>query len=439
MSVISLADTVLPTTGHLAYSRALPYPPDSNVVEVQALNTEIGGGKPRRVLVVEPVFHVHSIVYWDACLRSIGFEDAQIVIACCISEQHQRDRALAWAAHHPRAELRLLEGEHLTLSNRIANWAAHHQSMVQVEAMLRNESFELVVYMMVDCVFPFLSLRVFRGKFRAHWAARISGLVFRDNGLREASPPTWKARLRAGFDRFMLGRATRSPAVRRLAFLDPWCAERARELFKSDLCIAGVDPIELRDPIPASNVARTRLGVPDDAFAVLLFGSFSERKGIVQMLEILRDTKLHRPLCIILGGPVAPEIRARFDVALAAVKKQHTVLWHDGFVPDESLPDYFAAPDVVLCAYKDFTGSSGILLHAAAFGKPALVSPGGVMADAVTRHGCGEVVDLGQPSTFIAALSRIAGLSEAERIALSECALGYARVNDARRYLSQFV
>jgi glycosyltransferase involved in cell wall biosynthesis len=396
-------------------------------------------GEIRRVLLVEPVFHVHALAYIEAALASVGFENARIVVATCITDPKHRERMAAFAAKHPRLELRLLDGHYETLTNRLANWRAHRGAMKQVEAMLRREQFDLVIYMMMDCILPFVAFSIFRRKYRAHWAARISGLVFRDNGLRPPTPPTFKARLRASFDRFVLDRAVHSPAVRKLAFLDPWCAARALERWPGTPCRAGVDAIKLREPVPDSAAARALLGVPEGAFAVLLFGSFSDRKGIVPTLEILRDTTLLRPLCVLLGGPVEPVLRGRFDTALNALKSRHTVRHYDGFVPDAELPDYFAAADTVICAYKDFTGSSGVLLHAASFGKPALVSPGGVMADAIERHRFGEIVHLEDPTTFNIALTKLSTLNKNERTALRERALSYARLNDSRRYLSQFL
>lgn len=396
-------------------------------------------GEIRRVLLVEPVFHVHALVHIEAALASVGFEKAEIVVATCITDPKHRERMAVFAAKHSRLELRLLDGNYETLTNRFANWRAHRSAMRQTEAMLRCEQFDMVVYMMMDCILPFVTFSIFRQEFRAHWAAGVSGLVFRDNGLRPPIPRTFKSRLRAFLDRFVLSRAMRSPAVRKLAFFDPWCAARAKELWPGARCCAGVDPIELREPAPDYIAARTRLGVPEGAFAVLLFGSFSDRKGIVPTLEILREIRLSRPLYVLLGGPVESALRGRFDTALNALKSCHTVRHHDGFVPDAELPDYFAAADTVICAYKDFTGSSGVLLHAASFGKPALVSPGGVMAEAVERHRFGEIVHLDEPATFYTALSKLSTLDESELTELQERAFGYARLNDSRLYLSQFI
>jgi glycosyltransferase involved in cell wall biosynthesis len=227
--------------------------------------------------------------------------------------------------------------------------------------------------------------------------------------------------------------------MRRLAFFDPACALLARARWGGEKIRAGVDPIFLPQDSGSVQQARARLGVPAEAFTVLLFGAFSERKGIVQMLDLLRETNLARPLHVLIGGSVDANIRPRFETALSALKTRHAVHYFDGFVPDAEMADYFSATDLVLCAYKDFTGSSGVLLHGAAHGKPALVSPGGVMADAVRCHDFGKIVHLDDADTFHMAIAHFANLDAGSLAELAERARGYARANDARRYLGQFI
>lgn len=376
-------------------------------------------------------------MFYSAAVASEGFEQAQIVIVTSSMNEKHRQQAEAFAAANPRVELRWLKTTVETINGRMHAWRVYRRAMREVEAMLRRETFDLVAYVMVDAALPFLGLPWFRREFSAHRRQYVSGIVFRDNGLRSVGT-SLKARAIAALDRWILGHALRSGGVRRLAFFDPVCADRARTLFGAGHINNSFVPIEIHPANPTE--ARQKLGLAPDDFVLLLFGAMSDRKGVAETLAHIAAASLPRERTIvILAGPVAADYRATYDAAVAEIAKCHRVLRHDYFVAEEDIPHYFSAADVVLCVYKNFNGSSGVLLHAASFGKPVLVSPGGVMADAIERHKFGEIVHLNDATSFSSALKRLAALDAPTRDALRERALGYARLNDSRRYLSQFL
>ena len=80
-----------------------------------------------------------------------------------------------------------------------------------------------------------------------------------------------------------------------------------------------------------------------------------------------------------------------------------------------------------------------VLLHSAIYGKPAIVSPGGAMEDAVRRYQFGEVVQLNDTAVFACAISKTANLTAEERVQLASRARKYGEVMDARRFMSQFL
>jgi glycosyltransferase involved in cell wall biosynthesis len=310
--------------------------------------------------------------------------------------------------------------------------------MRAIESLLRTESFDLVVYLYLDLVLIYFALPLFRPALRAHFQARSAGLVFRDNGLRRPVVKSNKSRLRSTLDRWLLGRALRSGGLSKVAFLDHWCADRARQLFGSEICGYGVDPVFFRPCDSAA--ARKQFGLKPNDFVFLFFGVMSDRKGVPESLALLRQADLPRDrTAVIVAGPTPPEERARLDPEVAATAQQYKVIRHDAYIEDADLPPFFAAADCVVCVYKDFTGSSSVLLHAGMFGKLALVSPGGVMEDAVRRHQFGEVAGLDNPGGFIEAVRRLAALDNSTRTAMAQRALEYGRSMDARRFMSQFL
>ncbi len=392
----------------------------------------------RRVLLVDPVFLNHSLLYYRAALASTGFEECQFTIATCATDSTDRQRVADLCQSDPRVTLRLLEHDPGPLRTRWECWRGFGRSLRLVERLLRVESFDLVAYLLIDMVLPYFAFPFFRPGLRGHFQARVAGTVFRDHGLRPPLTASAKARLRAGMDRWILRRAIAGGGLRKLAFLDPRCAEAARTLFQTDLCGYGVDPIELQ-PCDAT-AARQRFGLAPEDFVFLFFGSLSDRKGVVESLARLRDASLpgHRTV-VILAGPVNPSLRPALTEAVAATARQYRVIQHDRFIDHAEVPPYFAAADCVVCVYKDFAGSSNVLLHAAACGKPALVSRGGVMQDAVEQYGFGAAVSFADPEGFARSARRWMDLEAGARQALAGRARTYAATMDARRYLAQFL
>ncbi len=391
-----------------------------------------------KVLLADPVFFGHSLLYYKAALASSGFENTRFTIASAVPSPELQERFRQFDRDHPQASMRLLPVTPGPYVGRWNLWRSFWRAMRETESILRAESFDLVAILNLDLALVFFAFPVFKPVFRAHYRAKLAGTLLRDNGLRPPLLKDLKGRVRAATDRWILRRALSSGAFRKVAFLDHRCADRARESLKYDICGYGVDPVFPRSYDPAT--ARARLGLRADHFVFLLFGTLSHRKGIVESLAMLRQAALPpEKTAIIVAGPVEPPYREQLDQALTATQSKYRVIRDDRFVEEHELPPYLAASDCVLCVYNEFSGSSNVLLQASVFGKTALVSPGGAMEDAVRRYRSGEVVSFDNPDEFTAAVRKLAGLSASERSAMGEGARRYAETMDARRYMSQFL
>lgn len=389
---------------------------------------------PRRVLLADPLYHVHSILHYRAALGSVGFEDAQITVLTSVLSDEEAQRVKTFSQSHPRLTVRLLE-HHQPINGRVMCWRYFYHAMREVEKMLAQEHFDYVIYIMADHMLPFLALPMARLWFPRHFAVGIRGLLFWHNGLRQTATTSRRKRVEM-LDRWILGRALRSGAFRRMANLDRESARRARALEKTPLSVEGIDPVD----IPESDRprARAKFALAPEDFAFVMFGALDDRKGVIETLEVIRDTPLpHERIVVLIGGRAVPEFLTRLEAVIRTCP--YRVVLHNRFISDEDLPDYFAAADCVVCAYRNFTASSGVLLHGASSGNLAIVSSGGVMEEAVREFGFGEVVSLGDRPAFGAGLQRLLKLTPEERAKMSEGALAYARARDSRLYMTQFL
>src|SRR5579862_1384839 len=108
----------------------------------------------RRILLIDPVFHVHSPTQYRAALASEGFEDAQFVILTGGIGERDRDRMSEFARGNPRAEVRELGNCTGNLTSRWQAHKAYSKAVHEAEEILRAEAFDFFAYLMLDNALP---------------------------------------------------------------------------------------------------------------------------------------------------------------------------------------------------------------------------------------------------------------------------------------------
>ncbi len=209
-------------------------------------------------------------------------------------------------------------------------------------------------------------------------------------------------------ERWMLARALANPHLRSLLVLDPFAAE------KLAAAPAGAKVAWLADPLaayPAADRAEARAKLAlGDRWTVLHFGEVGSRKGVANLVQAcaLLEPAVARRLALVVAGP-------RTDIsenALAQLLEKArdagcSITMFPGFVGEETAGQLFAAADVVSVAYANHAGMSGVLLSAAAHGRPVMAQSQGLIAALVARHRLGVVLPAGDPETIAMALSRM--------------------------------
>lgn len=135
-------------------------------------------------------------------------------------------------------------------------------------------------------------------------------------------------------------------------------------------------------PVPKKMIARKKLGILPNEFVILSFGFITWYKGTDLLIKAIKPgLKLGKKLVrlIVAGGPSMtqqhkPHYRSYYQDVVALAKKKTNVKI-TGFVPNNRLPLYFAAADLVAFPYRTVMSSSGPLSLAVAYGKPIALSP----------------------------------------------------------------
>jgi glycosyltransferase involved in cell wall biosynthesis len=148
--------------------------------------------------------------------------------------------------------------------------------------------------------------------------------------------------------------------------------------------------------------ARRRLGL--DGRIVLFFGLVRAYKGLRTLLDAFALAGQRLGATLLVVGEFY-EDRRRYDEAIGALGIASRVRVVDRYVPNEEVPDYFLAADVVVLPYLSAT-QSAIVQTAFSFERPVIVTAVGGLPDVVADGVTGFVVPPDSPDALAAAMIR---------------------------------
>jgi glycosyltransferase involved in cell wall biosynthesis len=194
--------------------------------------------------------------------------------------------------------------------------------------------------------------------------------------------------------------------------LDPTAVPAIKTLSPAGLQVLPlVDPADLGDVTRPRQEVRALHGVEGGRVLLLLFGALDERKGVFTLLDALTQipASIARRMAVMLAGRPSSAVDARLRTTIAELQRttEAQILLHDGFVPDDEVQNLIAAADVVLAPYFRHVGSSGILMRAAAAGRPVLSQDWGLMGWQVRTHLLGTTTDTTNPASLSSALADV--------------------------------
>lgn len=154
---------------------------------------------------------------------------------------------------------------------------------------------------------------------------------------------------------------------------------------------AEMDPAEARD----------RLGVSCEK-VLLFFGFIREYKGLRYLLQSLPLILDRFPVHLLVAGESWEDVRPYREL-VESLQLQERVTMHARYIPDEMVPTYFAAADLVVVPYTSAT-QSGIVQLAHGFRKPVVVGNVGGIPEAVEQGRTGYLVSPRNPEAIAEAV-----------------------------------
>lgn len=213
-------------------------------------------------------------------------------------------------------------------------------------------------------------------------------------------------------EKFVLARALRASSLDTLFLLDPSAVAELARYPHGDKAVYLADPVEL--PVAATaavSALADRLGVQRGRRCFLVFGHLTPRKGIEGLFAAVQQlpNSIAGQICLLLVGAIDPDYQGAVAQQIAAACRAQPiqVIPQFGTIPEGDVATYFGLADFVLTPYVEHYGSSGVLLLAAAAGKPVLSADQGMMGELVRRHRLGLAVDTTSPHDIAAGLIRL--------------------------------
>lgn len=157
--------------------------------------------------------------------------------------------------------------------------------------------------------------------------------------------------------------------------------------------------------LPSSTEARTLLQVPQDAFVLLLFGALSHRKGVCEALAAVREVPGVHLLMAGRHNEEVDAVMAEDWVQQLCAEGRVTILAR--FLTDDEEAAAFSASDVVWLGYRNWLGSSGVILQSAAAGKPVLGTRDGLIGHHIRTYGMGVDVEVEDADAVREGLKRL--------------------------------
>ena len=237
--------------------------------------------------------------------------------------------------------------------------------------------------------------------------------------------------LRAWRHKLLLRRNLGGASLRYLFCLDPYVIGHIEGLRTANSAVYLPDPVKTyEDDECLGRALRDSLALSRNRKVFLLFGSLARRKGIFQLLDalFLLPRTAVESLCLMLVGQIRVAETDALEARIAEARESLplSIFRQHEFLPERSIQSYFHAADVVLAPYQRHTGMSGIMVRAAAAGKPILAPTYGLVGELVCRRALGLTVDTTKPTEIARGLEVLIGFP-ANRLFDRDSALQFAR------------
>jgi glycosyltransferase involved in cell wall biosynthesis len=350
-----------------------------------------------------PAYLKHLIHFWGKLYLSEHLNgQLDIVISSQFCQQHHE--VVEAAAYYPDSKINFVpisadqEGQLKSRKSVTSRtWRAFQEWNLCCHFASQLQSSHCLLLYFDTCLLPLVLSR--------QLPCPMSGIYFRPSfhyanfsGHLVSSRGRWQA----WREQQLLRQAFKKQQLQTLFCLDPLAVDVLQHWSETTKVLALADPVQQHQVTAAQvDTLKQRLQLDPQRRVLLLFGALNGRKGIYELLTAmaLLPENIAAQLCLLLVGHANPQEQMRIssEVANLQQKSAAQIIYCPGFLPESEVPVLFEVADIVLAPYQQHVGMSGILLQAAAAGKPVLSTNYGLMGELVRRYRLGRTVESRTP------------------------------------------
>lgn len=156
-----------------------------------------------------------------------------------------------------------------------------------------------------------------------------------------------------------------------------------------------------REPI-SKEQAREKLSLKPDDKVILFFGFVRRYKGLKYLIDALAEVRQAMPAKLLVVGEFWEDERPYHD-QVRQLGLGDSVIFHNGYVPNDKMTVYFSAADVVALPYLEAT-QSGIAQLAIGFERPMIGTTVGGMSNVIHEGENGLLVPPGDSHALAQAI-----------------------------------
>ena len=140
---------------------------------------------------------------------------------------------------------------------------------------------------------------------------------------------------------------------------------------------------------------RNELGVAEDKQIILHLGYLEERKGTLEVLDMIENTPDDecRKYCVVFAGRIDNDIKEQFFNRIELLKNKTQIITKIEFLPYDYMGSLVYTADKVVLPYKIVNASSGIIGYCAQFKTPVYVPAKGLIGKLVEDYHIGRAVE----------------------------------------------
>jgi glycosyltransferase involved in cell wall biosynthesis len=187
------------------------------------------------------------------------------------------------------------------------------------------------------------------------------------------------------------------------------------------------------DPAPVPDLAEPPPQRQTVLPTVLVIGLQTERKGLIDIVELIERNPTSLPVQFHFVGRLAKDTEYLRNRLKALPPRFFS--WSEGFWPEQVVQNHYAAADFVILPYsRSFDCSSAVLAMACGHGKPVVVTEHGVIGYRVRRHKLGQAYSSRNISALLESLRRLPSPGSPEYQTWSQNSRNFALANSVEKF-----